>query len=218
MENIAKAILKVTEWIKWLEKDSTVWTWNNSYKGISEKMVKSSIKSLMIENGLSIMPISVEANTKIDRWEEVDTWSKETPKPMKSKQSIFTEVTTRYLLLHTSGENIELAGYGQWVDTQDKGAGKATTYALKNTLMNTFMMITWEDTDDTHSQDIEVPKKQYKVAEGYTMTKSDVDNKWNGKIYPSNIVYIDWEKKKISNEQCDKLKKHEKYSDLPDKK
>jgi hypothetical protein len=39
---------------------------------------------------------------QIDRWEEIDTWSKETPKPMKTKQSVFTEVETKYLLLHTS--------------------------------------------------------------------------------------------------------------------
>ena len=50
----------------------------------------------------------------------------------KSKQSVFTDAHTKYLLLHTSGESIELSGYGQGVDTQDKGAGKATTYALKN--------------------------------------------------------------------------------------
>ena len=160
MENIAKAILKVTEWIKWLEKDTTVWSWKSSYSGVSEKMVKWAIKKLMVENGLSIMPTSVEANTKVERWEEVDTWSKEVPKAIKSKQSVFTEVTTKYLLLHTSWQSIELAGYGQWTDPWDKGAGKATTYALKNTLMNTFMMITWEDTDNTHSQDIEIPKEK----------------------------------------------------------
>jgi hypothetical protein len=65
---------------------------------------------------------------------------------------------TKYILLHTSGEFIEIAGYGQWVDTQDKGAGKATTYALKNTLLNMFLIPTGLDTDNTHSDDIETPK------------------------------------------------------------
>ena len=98
---------------------------------------------------------------KLDRWEEVDTWSKIEPKPMKTKQSVFTEVDTTYLLLHTSWESLALAWYGQWVDTQDKWAGKATTYALKNTLINTFLIPTWEDTDNTHSDDIAVPQKKY---------------------------------------------------------
>jgi hypothetical protein len=45
----------------------------------------------------------------VDRWEEevIDYNTKE--KILKSKQSIFTEVTTKYLLLHTSGESIEIA-------------------------------------------------------------------------------------------------------------
>ena len=71
---------------------------------------------------------------------------------------LFTEVETKYILLHTSWESIELAWYGQGVDTQDKWAGKATTYALKNTLLNMFLIPTWVDTDNTHSDDWEVPK------------------------------------------------------------
>jgi hypothetical protein len=87
---------------------------------------------------------------------------------MKTKQSVFTEVDTRYILLHTSGESIELAGYGQGVDTQDKGAGKATTYALKNTLLNMFLIPTGVDTDNTHSDDIVVPKATLTTKSTYT--------------------------------------------------
>lgn len=124
----------------------------------------------MITNGLSILPTDVESKIQVDRWEEEDSYSKSVPKAMKSKQSVFTEVMTKYILLHTSGESIELAGYGQGVDTQDKGAGKATTYALKNTLLNMFLIPTGVDTDNTHSDDHEVPKKQTSTG-GYTEKK-----------------------------------------------
>jgi hypothetical protein len=67
----------------------------------------------MIKNGLSILPTNIESKIQVDRWEEVDQYSKSVPKDMKSKQSIFTEVATTYILLHTSGESIEVAGYGQ---------------------------------------------------------------------------------------------------------
>jgi len=67
----------------------------------------------MIKNGLAILPIAISPKIQMDRWEEVDPYSKETPKAMKTKQSIFTEVQTKYLLLHTSGQYIELCGYGQ---------------------------------------------------------------------------------------------------------
>lgn len=144
--------------INGVEKSMDVWTGNNSYKWVSDKDVKILMREAMIKQWLSILPISVTPKFQVDRWEEVDQYSKSTPKDMKSKQSIFTEVTTRYLLLHTSGESIELAWYGHWVDTQDKWAGKATTYALKNTLLNMFLVPTGVDTDDTHSDELPTPK------------------------------------------------------------
>lgn len=161
---IAEAIIAVMNEVNWVAKSMDVWTGNNSYKWVSDKDVKTLMREAMIKNWLSILPISVVPNFQIDRWEEVDQYSKSVPKDMKSKQSIFTEVTTRYLLLHTSGESIELAGYWHWVDTQDKWAWKATTYALKNTLLNMFLVPTGVDTDNTHSDDIEVPKSKYNWA------------------------------------------------------
>lgn len=158
MQNISKAIIAVMTEINWVAKSMDVWTGSNSYKWVSDKDVKILMREAMIKQWLSILPISVIPKFQVDRWEEVDQYSKSTPKDMKSKQSIFTEVTTRYLLLHTSWESIELAGYGHWVDAQDKWAGKATTYALKNTLLNMFLVPTGVDTDDTHSDELPTPK------------------------------------------------------------
>lgn len=153
-ENIAKAVIAVMKSIKGLEKSMTVGTGSNSYKGVSDKDVKNAIGEAMEANGLCILPIGVEARTQIDRWEQMYNG---TP---NMKQSVHTEVTTKYLLLHESGESIELAGYGHGIDPQDKAAGKATTYALKYTLLYTFMVATGkiDDADNEHSDNKEVPK------------------------------------------------------------
>lgn len=158
MIEISKAINAVMDEVNWVAKNMTVWSWNNSYKWVSDKDVKQAIRESMIKNWLSILPTWVNAKIQVDRWEEDDTYNKQPPYPKKTKQSIFTEVETKYILLHTSWESIELAWYGQGVDTQDKWAGKATTYALKNTLLNMFLIPTWVDTDDTHSDDLPIPK------------------------------------------------------------
>lgn len=156
MENISKAIIAVMTEVNWVAKSMTVWSGKNSYQWVSDKDVKTLMRESMIKNWLSILPISVTPKFQIDRWEEADSYNNNA---MKSKQSIFTEVETKYLLLHTSWESIELAGYWHGVDTQDKWAGKATTYALKNTLLNMFLVPTGVDTDDTHSDDHPIPKK-----------------------------------------------------------
>ena len=129
MKNIAKAIVGVMKDIKNIEKNTTVGSGRVSYKGLSYKDVKQKVGEAMQRHGLCIVPIEIKPKTTIERWEE--TTSYET----KSKQQVFTEVETKYLLLHESGESIEIAGYGHGVDTQDKGAGKATTYALKYALL-----------------------------------------------------------------------------------
>jgi hypothetical protein len=141
-----------------------VGTGDSSYKAVADSMVRNELKDAMVKNGLVILPIVVQATTKIDRWEEETKYGTK-----KMKQSILTDAHTKYLLLHTSGESIELSGYGQGVDTQDKGAGKATTYALKNVLLDTFLVIKGDemDTDATHSNDIEVPKIYTKKQSQY---------------------------------------------------
>ena len=159
MKNLAQAIIKVMQEVKGMEKNSRVGKGQNAYDGTKYKDVAEVFNNALEKAGLCIIPIGIQEETKIERWLEVDQWSKSDPKDMKSKQSVFTKVTTKYLLLHTSGESQELAGYGHGVDPQDKGAGKATTYALKNCLLYTFLTPVGkiDDTDPTHSDDIPVP-------------------------------------------------------------
>lgn len=154
-ENLIKAVLSVMDEVKGIDKTMSVGEGKMQYKGVSDKEVKKKIGLSMQKNGLVLLPISIEPKTTIERYEEQTQYGN------KVKQSVFTEVRTKYLLCHESGESIELAGYGQGVDSQDKSAGKATTYALKYTLLYTFLVPTGtiDDADNTHSNDIKIPSK-----------------------------------------------------------
>lgn len=165
MKNLAKAIISVQEAVKGIDKSMQVGKGQFAYNGVPDQKVKQIIGEEMTKNGLCILPISVEPKTNISRWEEKDRSNN-----IKQKQSVFTEVNTKYLLLHDSGESIEISGYGQGVDPQDKSAGKATTYALKYALLYTFLVPTGkiDDTDNTHSNEIETPKKEVKKLPWYT--------------------------------------------------
>lgn len=151
---LAKAVIAVMKAVKGIDKNMTVGSGSSAYQGVSDEDVKDAIGLAMQENGLCILPIGVEATTEVSRWEERNG------SYAKQKQSVFTTATTRYLLLHESGESQEIAGYGQGVDSQDKGAGKSTTYALKYTLINTFLVATRkiDDADKTNSEEHPVPQ------------------------------------------------------------
>jgi hypothetical protein len=154
MKEISLAIIEVMKSVKGMEKNSNVGSGYNSYNGTKDQDVKEVFNTALAENGLCIVPTDIQEETKVDRWQQ------EYKGKMQQKQSVFTKVKVKYLLLHTSGESIELMGYGHGVDPQDKGAGKATTYALKNCLLYTFLTPVGkiDDTETTHSEEIEAPQ------------------------------------------------------------
>ena len=165
MENLAKAIINVMKDVKGIEKNMSVGSGSYGFKGVSDYEVKKIYNKSMTENGLCVLPISVEPTTTVNSWKEETNYKGKTT--IKRKQSVFTEVKTQYLLLHESGESQVIAGYGQGVDAQDKGAGKSTTYALKYALLYTFLTPTGkiDDTDNNHSDDAPVkPVKKTKIV------------------------------------------------------
>lgn len=159
MKNLIKAVLSVMNEVKGIDKSMTIGNGSSSYKGVPDKEVKKIIGESMHKNGLCMLPIEIEPTVRIDRWTE------ETQFGLKQKQSVFTEVKTKYLLCHESGENVVIAGYGHGIDSQDKGAGKATTYAGKYALLYTFLVATGkiDDADVTHSESIETPQLTPKI-------------------------------------------------------
>jgi len=167
MKNISKAIIEVMKAVKSIGKNSNVGAGTrSSYKGVQDKDVKQAYQKAMIENGLVILPIEVNDELHINRW--TDNYG-------KAKQSVFCSVKTKYLLLHTSGESQEIAGYGHGVDSQDKAAGKATTYAMKYALLYTFMTPTGDidDTDNTHSEEHDTPDTRKPVTDEQVQTIAD---------------------------------------------
>lgn len=164
--NLVTATVAVMGEVKGVEKNLSVGSGGNSYKGVADQDVKKVIGESMAKNGLAIFPIGIEEITEVSTWDEVDSYSNATPKAMKRKQNVFTKVSTTYLLTHISGEWMEIKGFGHGIDTQDKSAGKATTYALKYALLYTFLVPTGkiDDADNTHSDEIKPPQNQQTPA------------------------------------------------------
>jgi len=148
MKNLIKAVNAVMNSVKGIDKSLTVGEGRHSYQGVADQDVKKAIGEAMEKNGLAIFPTGIE---------RVFEQTSFTDKYGNPKNRVFVEVVTKYSLVHESGEQIDLTGYGHGVDSQDKAAGKATTYALKYALLYTFLVPTGkiDDTDNTHSAEIE---------------------------------------------------------------
>jgi hypothetical protein len=156
MKELINAVNAVMKEARSVSKNSNVGFGNSAYKGVKDIDVKQLIQPLLAKNGLALFPVSIDITTDRESWEESYSG-----KP-KRKTQVFTEAKCKYLLVHESGQSIELQGVGYGVDAQDKGAGKAQTYALKMLLLYTFLIPVGEidDTDTTHSNDHEVPQQK----------------------------------------------------------
>ena len=152
ISELVKATIAVMKEVKGIDKTMVIGTGQNSYKGVPDQEVKKVVGDAMAKNGLSIFTTNIEESTQIDQWDESYNGQS------RRKQQVFTKVKGTYLLCHESGEYITIQGIGHGIDSQDKSAGKASTYSLKNALLYCFLVPTGriEDTDTTHSDDIPV--------------------------------------------------------------
>ncbi|RAP29123.1 hypothetical protein C2W64_04070 [Brevibacillus laterosporus] len=177
--SVYKKILAVMNDVSYLQKDDKVEFKTTKYKAISEEKVTSAVGKAMREHGLVIIPIHQE-HSKVDQ---------------------LTTVNVRYRIVDVdTGDSIEAVSSGTGVDTQDKGVGKAMTYAYKYLLLRTFAIPTGEDPDKVSSAELdEKPKAQPNVSNSKEAT---LKAKWQ-LLAGSLNGFDDWYQKKRSDDHTD---------------
>lgn len=142
-----------------LSKDLQVGVGNSKYKAISEAQVLNAIKPLFKKHKLILFPIEVDVTEESTSYEVSNKYGTE------QRTRLMTSLKAKYKIVDIeTGEFEILATVGNGVDPQDKGSGKAMTYALKALLQKTFMLFSGEDTDNEHSNDITEGMKKDKNA------------------------------------------------------
>ena len=143
--NIYQKMLEVMKGVTYLSKDDKVEFKTTKYKAISEEKVTSTVRAKLIEQGLVIFPIA-QVHKRQDTLSTVD-------------------VTYRIVNTENPDEYIDVVSSGTGVDTQDKGVGKAMTYAYKYMLLRTFAIPTGEDPDKISSAQLDEEEKAKEEAE-----------------------------------------------------
>ena len=120
-----------------------------SYKAVGEADVIAAVRKAEANNGIYSYPASREI---------VDSGV------MTNKRSDGSETRQLYIRIKTTyrfvnvdrpDEYIEVIGYGDGVDSQDKAPGKATTYSDKYCLLKAYKIMTGEDPDQYASQQLQ---------------------------------------------------------------
>jgi len=99
--------------------------------------VTSALRPLMAKYGILMLPTI----KSIERQSVVDSYDKQTTK-------ICIMMDVKFKNVDNPSEEEFIVCAGEAIDNQDKGIGKATSYALKNGMLKAFCLETGEDIED----------------------------------------------------------------------
>lgn len=140
MANIYEKIAAVMQDVQYLAKDDNVSFGQTNYKALSEEKVTVIMRSAMMKHRLVVFPIEQSA----------------------TRTGNITHVDVKYRIVNIDdpADYIEVVSCGDGADTQDKGSGKAMTYAFKYMWLRTFAIPTGEDPDKISSAQLDEEAKK----------------------------------------------------------
>ncbi len=172
---IEDKILSIMRKVEYLAKDDKVEFGNTKYKALSEEKVTVIMRRACLDEGVIVYPVEMT----------------------ESRDGNITHVHVKYRLVDTEDNtSIEVVSCGDGHDTQDKGAGKAMTYAFKYMWLRTFAIPTGEDPDKVSSDEItaketeeQIKKQKISPAKVRSIAKkADTDGVSVGKLCEFYLV------------------------------
>lgn len=165
--NIYQKISAIMNDVQYLAKDDHVSFGSTSYKALSEEKVTSIMRQELLKHNLVVFPVEQAA----------------------SRTGNITHVDAKYRIVNVDNpdEFIEVVSCGDGADTQDKGSGKAMTYAFKYMWLRTFALPTGEDPDKISSAELDAKEAQAKKQRRIICERCGSDvypvKKRNGEIW-----------------------------------
>lgn len=155
-KNIFQRMSAITAELQTVAKNLTVPTGGkNSYKAVSERDILDAVKPLEEKHGVYSYPVSrkvIESNLLESENAYTDAKGNTT---VKKATTFMTRIETIYRFVNVDkpDEYIETTTFAEGIDSQDKGSGKAMTYADKYALMKAYKISTGDDPDQEPSNE-----------------------------------------------------------------
>ena len=145
--NIFQRMSAVTADLQTVAKNLTVSTGkNNTYKAVSERDIIDAVKPIEGKHGIYSYPYDRQV---------IESQILESEYNGNKKTTFFSRirVTYRFVNVDKPDEYIDMVTFAEGIDAQDKGSGKAMTYADKYALMKAYKISTGDDPDQNASEE-----------------------------------------------------------------
>lgn len=143
--SIFEKIQKVANEVGNIEKDMIVGKGNYAYKAVSDFAVTKAVKEAEEKYRIVSIPIKQDLINS----EVLKTLNNKGEEKLTFVDTI--KMTVRVHDLDNNNNYIDIEAFGKGVDSNDKGFGKASTYARKYALLNVYKINTGEDPDKEKS-------------------------------------------------------------------
>lgn len=138
------------------------------YKAVSERDILDAVKPLEVKHGIYSYPVNREVI-------ESNLLESETKYGVKTTLMTRIKTTYRFVNADEPTDFIEMVTFAEGLDSQDKGSGKAMTYADKYALMKAYKISTGDDPDQTASEETRYTRSSTKPSAPKKVSQTDVE-------------------------------------------
>lgn len=148
--NIYQKTAAITNDLGVIAKNLSVKAGKETYKAVGERDVLDAVKPLEAKYGVYSFPAEREM-LECERLEKESTYNGET----KKSTTFYCRMRTVYRFVNVDEPTdfFDTVVYSTGIDSQDKGDGKAMTYADKYALMKAYKISTGDDPDQDGSEE-----------------------------------------------------------------
>lgn len=171
--NIFQRMLIIEKELQTVAKNLTVETGRGKgYKAVSERDIIDAVKPLETKYGVYSYPASREIMESATL-ESESTYDGKVTK----KTTFFTRIKTVYRFVNVDNPQdfIETVTFAEGIDPQDKGSGKAMTYADKYALMKAYKISTGDDPDQNASEETNYTTKRASSPDAFARSARSYD-------------------------------------------
>lgn len=164
--NIYQKLLAIQVELEPVAKNLEVKVGNGQYKAVGEVDVLKAVKPLEAKYGVYSYPCSREI---VESGELVSI-----DKNGVERKQLFERIKTTYRFVNVDKpeEYIDIASYGDGIDSGDKSVGKAMTYADKYALLKAYKIQTGDDPDAVGSETLSSFTKKPQVQRELTLDEA----------------------------------------------
>lgn len=151
-KNIYQRLNDVMKAVSYIRKDQK--KIDSKYTAVKHDDVCKKTRPALVENGVAVIT-DVISHSIIKEWDK-KSWTKTGKEFLAHYTLTAADVLVKFVNIDDPNDFVAVNAFGYGIDNQDKGPGKAVSYAVKYAILKTLYLETGDDLDNHQGDDMNV--------------------------------------------------------------